>query len=144
MPADASKRAVQQEAPRPIKLQLVPIASGILLAFLLLRVLGFTADASGVAAQFYVLPVIQFVSMFAGGFLAGRLATISGFMNGVAVAIVYIVVWAGLNAFHEAQLVQEAGPAALPRMNMGGIVIGDLLSLVPAAFGGWLAERGRA
>ncbi|CAA9249766.1 MAG: hypothetical protein AVDCRST_MAG77-2117 [uncultured Chloroflexi bacterium] len=145
MTADAERSPAEQRgAPRPIKLQLVPIAAGILLAFLLLRLLGFAASASGVAAQLYVLPVIQFAALLAGGYLAGRLATVSGFMNGVAVAVVFIVVWAALNAIHEAQLVQEAGPAALPRMNMGGIVIGDLLNLIPAAFGGWLAERGRA
>jgi hypothetical protein len=139
----AAERRPQEErgAPRPIKLQVVPIAGGILLAFLLLRLLGFFAASSGLAAQLYVLPAIQFAALFAGGYLAGRLATVSGFMNGVAVAVVYIVVWAILNAVHEAQLVQEAGPAALPRMNMGGIIIGDLLNLVPAAFGGWLAER---
>jgi hypothetical protein len=121
----------------------LPIAAGVILSFLLLRLLGMAAAASGLATEYYVLPLIQFAALFAGGFLSGRIASVSGFMNGVVVAVVYIVVWAGLNAVSEAQLVQEAGAAALPKMNMGGIVIGDLLNLIPAAFGGWLAERGR-
>ncbi len=130
-----------EAVPRPIRLQVLPIVCGMLLAFLMLRLLGMIASSTGMASQYYVLPLIQFVSLFAGGYCAGRMATISGFMNGVVVAVAYIVVWAVLNAVNEAQLVQEAGPAALPRMNMGGIVIGDLLNLIPAAFGGWLAER---
>jgi hypothetical protein len=128
---------------RPIRLEPLPIAAGVILSFLLLRLLGMAAAASGLATEYYVLPLIQFAALFAGGFLSGRIASVSGFMNGVVVAVVYIVVWAGLNAVSEAQLVQEAGAAALPKMNMGGIVIGDLLNLIPAAFGGWLAERGR-
>lgn len=133
-------RGEEADSPR-IKLQLLPIAVGTLVAFLLLRLLSTALDASGVGQQFFLLPLVQFVSLYTGGFAAGRLANGSGFMNGVAVAVVYIVVWAILNAVNEARLVQEAGPAALPRMNMGGIIIGDLLNLVPAAFGGWFAEK---
>lgn len=124
-----------------IRLQLLPIAVGTLVAFLLLRLLSLGLESTGIGDQFFALPLVQFVSLYVGGFAAGRVARGSGFMNGVAVAVVFIVVWAGLNAFYEARLVQEAGPAALPRMNMGGIIIGDLLNLIPAAFGGWLAEK---
>jgi putative membrane protein (TIGR04086 family) len=124
-----------------LKLQLLPIAVGTLVAFLLLRLLSTALEASGLSQQMFLLPLVQFVALYSGGFAAGRVANGSGFMNGVAVAVVYIVVWAILNAVNEARLVQEAGPAALPRMNMGGIIIGDLLNLIPAAFGGWLAEK---
>jgi hypothetical protein len=62
-------------------------------------------------------------------------------MNGVAVAVAFIAVWAIQNALLEARLVREYGPLALPRMNMGGIILGDLLHLCAAAFGGWLSER---
>ena len=124
-----------------IRLQLLPIAVGTLVAFLLLRLLALALESSGLGEQFFVLPLIQFVALYSGGFAAGRVAKGSGFMNGVAVAVVFIIIWAILNAISEARLVQEAGPAALPRMNMGGIIIGDLLNLVPAAFGGWLAEK---
>jgi putative membrane protein (TIGR04086 family) len=124
-----------------IKLQLLPIGVGTLVAFLLLRLLAFALESSGISDQFFALPLVQFIALYSGGFAAGRIAHGSGFMNGVAVAVVFIVIWAILNAVYEARLVQEAGAAALPRMNMGGIIIGDLLNLVPAAFGGWLAEK---
>ena len=135
-----ASRGAEADSPR-IKLQFLPIAVGTLVALLLLRLLSTALEASGIGQQFFLLPLVQFVSLYTGGFAAGRLANGSGFMNGVAVAVVYIVVWAILNAVNEARLVQEAGPAALPRMNMGGIIIGDLLNLVPAAFGGWFAEK---
>ena len=139
--APEAPSAARAEEPLRIKLQLLPIAVGTLVAFLLLRLLAFALQSSGLSEQFFALPLVQFIALLAGGFAAGRIARGSGFMNGVAVAVVFIVVWAILNAFYEARLVQEAGPAALPRMNMGGIIIGDLLNLIPAAFGGWLAEK---
>ena len=124
-----------------IRLQLLPIAVGTLVAFLVVRLLSLGLESTGLTDEFFLLPLVQFVALYSGGFAAGRVANGSGFMNGVAVAVVFIVVWAILNALHEARLVQEVGPAALPRMNMGGIIIGDLLNLIPAAFGGWLAEK---
>ncbi|HEU5315922.1 MAG TPA: TIGR04086 family membrane protein [Chloroflexota bacterium] len=116
---------------------------GALVAFLVLRLLSTLLSATGLGEQYFLLPLAQFIALYSGGFTAGRLAPRSGFINGVSVAILFIVVWAALNAVYEAQLVQAAGPAALPKMNMGGIVIGDLLNLIPAAFGGWLADRRR-
>ena len=124
-----------------LRLQLLPIAVGTLVSFLLIRLLSTALEATGLSQQLFLLPLVQFVALYSGGFSAGRVARGSGFINGVAVAVVYIVVWAILNAVNEARLVEEAGPAALPRMNMGGIIIGDLLNLIPAAFGGWLAEK---
>ena len=137
---DLAADRAERDSPQ-IRLQLLPIAVGTLVAFLLLRLLSTALEATGLGQQMFLLPLVQFVALYSGGFSAGRVANGSGFINGVAVAVVYIVVWAILNAVNEARLVQEAGPAALPRMNMGGIIIGDLLNLIPAAFGGWLAEK---
>jgi putative membrane protein (TIGR04086 family) len=131
----------EPESRLQIRLQLLPIAVGTLVAFLILRLLALALESTGLNEQFFALPLVQFVALLSGGYAAGRIARGSGFMNGVAVAVAFIVVWAILNAVYEARLVQEAGPAALPRMNMGGIIIGDLLNLIPAAFGGWLAEK---
>ncbi len=141
---DPVPSAAEASPERPeIKLHPLAIAVGGIVAFLLLRLLALALSASGLGGQLYLLPLVQFIALYSGGFAAGKIAPSSGFMNGVAVAVLYIVVWAILNAVNEAQLVQEAGPLALPKMNMGGIVIGDLLNLIPAAFGGWLAHRGR-
>jgi putative membrane protein (TIGR04086 family) len=131
----------EPESRLQIRLQLLPIAVGTLVAFLVLRLASLALESTGLGEQVFVLPLAQFIALYSGGFAAGRIARGSGFMNGVAVAVVFIVIWAILNAFYEARLVQEAGPAALPRMNMGGIIVGDLLNLIPAAFGGWLAEK---
>lgn len=95
----------------------------------------------GLAENLAALPAVQAVALFVGGYIAGRWAGASGFWNGVAVAVAFIAVWAVLNPIYEAQLVREHGPLALPRMNMGGIILGDLLNLIPAAFGGLVAER---
>lgn len=128
---------------RPARPRPLAVGVGALVAFLVLRLLALVLGATGLAEQFYLLPLAQFIALYTGGFAAGRLAPQAGFISGASVAILFIVVWAILNAFFEAQLVQEAGPAALPKMNMGGIVIGDLLNLIPAAFGGWFADRRR-
>ena len=140
-PDSQSSPAAPEAEGHRIRLQLLPIAVGTLVAFLLLRLLSIALESTGIGEQFFLLPLVQFVALYSGGFAAGRIANGSGFMNGVAVAAVFIVVWAILNAVNEARLVEVAGPAALPRMNMGGIIIGDLLNLIPAAFGGWFAEK---
>ena len=66
-------------------------------------------------------------------------------MQGVAVAIGFIVVWAAQNAILEARLVDEYGPLALPRMNIPGILLGDFLNLSAArSVAGSLRESGLA
>ena len=117
------------------------IAAGVVLSYALSLLFGFALARAGLAGSIAWLPMAQFVALLAGGFLAGRWAGVSGFMNGVSVAVAFIVVWAIGNGLYEARLVQENGPLALPTMNMGGIVLGDFLNLSAAAFGGWLAER---
>jgi hypothetical protein len=125
------------------------VAMGVLLA------------RTGLAGNLALFPFVQFLALFIGGYVAGRWAgrgssgargaatkersggVPSGFMQGVAVAIGFIVVWAAQNAILEARLVDEYGPLALPRMNIPGILLGDFLNLSAAAFGGWIAERKR-
>ena len=129
--------------PRPITLRWGAIAGGLVVAYLCSVACGVVLAAAGLGRNLSVIPLVQFVALFAGGYVAGRWAGVSGFMNGVAVAVGWIVVWAAQNAVFEARLVQEHGPLALPRMNMGGIILGDLLNLSAAALGGWLGEGKR-
>ena len=117
------------------------IGTGVLLSYVISFALGYVLARAGPAGSFQWLPFAQFLALFSGGYLAGRWAGVSGFMNGVSVAVAFIVVWAIGNALFEARLVQENGPLALPSMNMGGIILGDVLNLSAAAFGGWIAER---
>jgi hypothetical protein len=105
--------------------------------------MGVLLARAGLAGNLTFFPLVQFLALFAGGYVAGRWAGVSGFMNGVAVAVGFIVVWAVQNAVLESRLVNEYGPLALPPMNIPGILLGDLLTLSAAAFGGWIAERKR-
>jgi hypothetical protein len=105
--------------------------------------MGVLLARAGLAGNLTFFPLVQFLALFAGGYVAGRWAGVSGFMNGVAVAVGFIVVWAVQNALLESRLVDEYGPLALPPMNIPGILLGDLLNLSAAAFGGWIAERKR-
>jgi hypothetical protein len=114
------------------------VAMGVLLA------------RAGLAGNLTYFPFVQFLALFSGGYVAGRWAgrdsegkRRSGFVQGVAVAIGFIVVWAAQNAVLESRLVDEYGPLALPRMNIPGILLGDFLNLSAAALGGWMAERKR-
>ncbi|MBI3973780.1 MAG: hypothetical protein HY332_21090 [Chloroflexi bacterium] len=136
----ATKPAASTE-PRAIVLRWGAILGGLIAAYMLSVAFGAILAATGLAASLAVLPLVQFASLFAGGYIAGRWARVSGFMNGVAVAVAFIAVWAVLNAVYEAQLVRMNGPLALPRMNTGGVILGDLLNLSAAAFGGWVSER---
>ena len=138
-------------APRTISLKWKAVLGGLAVAYIASVAMGVLLARVGQAGNLSALPLVQFLGLFAGGYVAGRWAQgrgrsgplVSGFMNGVAVAVAFIVVWAVQNAVQEAWLVQEYGPVALPRMNMGGIILGDVLLLSAAALGGWIAERKR-
>ncbi|HEX2326266.1 MAG TPA: hypothetical protein VH257_01225 [Chloroflexota bacterium] len=115
------------------------------MAYVAAVAMGVLLARTGLAGNLALFPFVQFMALFIGGYVAGRWAGrgSSGFMQGVAVAIGFIVVWAAQNAILEARLVDEYGPLALPRMNIPGILLGDFLNLSAAAFGGWIAERKR-
>jgi hypothetical protein len=137
-----SKRAEVGE-PQAIRLRPFATIVGTVVAYALMVAGGFVLATSGIGSVIFLQPAVQFGALLVGGYLAGRIAGTSGFINGVAVAVVFIAIWAVQNAFFEARLVREYGPLALPRMNMGGIILGDLLNLSAAAFGGWLSEKTR-
>jgi hypothetical protein len=137
-PAGAGERAGGEPQ---IRLRWGAIAGGLAVAYVASFAFGVILARAGLAGNLSVVPLAQVAALFAGGYIAGRWARVSGFMNGVAVAVAFIAVWAIQNALFEARLVREYGPLALPRMNMGGIILGDLLHLSAAAFGGWLSER---
>lgn len=155
MAKPATRTGATPDAPRSMSLKWRAILGGLGVAYIASVAMGVLLARGGLAGNLSLLPLVQFLGLFAGGYVAGRWAQgrgrtvpgdrpaqpVSGFMNGVVVAVAFIVVWAVQNAVQEAWLVQEYGPVALPRMNMGGIILGDLLLLSGAALGGWLAER---
>ena len=146
----------QQEGQRTLALKWPAILGGLAVAYVAAVAMGVLLARTGLAGNLALFPFVQFMALFTGGYVAGRWAgrgrsaaarsgagSPSGFMQGVAVAIGFIVVWAAQNAILEARLVDEFGPLALPRMNIPGILLGDFLNLSAAAFGGWIAERKR-
>lgn len=134
---------------RPMTLHWRGIGVGITVSYAVQVGGGYLAATTGVvqnptaelAGDFSVLPILQFFAIFLGGYIAGRIGNVAGFLNGTGVAIAFIVIWAGLNAWQESLLVQDYGPLALPPMNLPGVVLGDLLNLCSGAFGGWIADR---
>lgn len=134
-------RRAEADEPQAIHVRPGAVLAGTVLAYGAMVAGGYVLARTGIGTDLFMQPMVQFLALLLGGFVAGKVAGTSGFINGVAVAVVFIVIWAVQNALWEARLVQENGPLALPRMNMGGIILGDLLNLSAAAFGGWLSER---
>jgi hypothetical protein len=89
------------------------------------------------------LASLEFLALVAGGYVAGRMSGRVGVMQGVAVAVIFILVSASIKAWWEIDLATRFGPQALGPMDMGGLILGDLVHLTGACFGGWLADSQR-
>jgi hypothetical protein len=89
------------------------------------------------------LASLEFLALVAGGYVAGRMSDRVGVMQGVAVAVIFILVSASIKAWWEIDLATRYGPQALGPMDMGGLILGDLVHLTGACFGGWLADSQR-
>jgi ascorbate-specific PTS system EIIC-type component UlaA len=87
-----------------------------------------------------LLALPSFVALFGGGYVAGRLARRAGPAHGIAVAVIYIFLAASIKALQELVVAMQWGPAAVGPMNMGGLLLGDLIHLCAATLGGWLAD----
>ncbi|HLH25898.1 MAG TPA: YrzE family protein [Chloroflexota bacterium] len=116
------------------------VGAGFLIAFALSLLAGVLLGRSTVDENPGILAVPSFVALFAGGYVAGRLAGRAGLANGVAVAVIFIFVGASIKALQELVLAAQWGPFAIGPMNMGGLLLGDLIHLCAATLGGWLAE----
>ena len=86
---------------------------------------------------------LEFFALVAGGYVAGRLAGRVGVMQGVAVAVIFILIAASWKAWVEIELATKYGPHVLGPMDMGGLILGDLIHLSGACVGGWLSDLGR-
>jgi hypothetical protein len=116
------------------------VAVGFLFAVLLALIMGIALGRLPVDENPGVLAVPSFIALFAGGYVAGRIGGRAGVAHGVAVAVVYIFVAASIKALQELVLAAQWGPFAIGPMNMGGLLLGDLIHLTAATLGGWLAE----
>jgi len=115
------------------------VAVGSLVALALSMTLGrLTAPTleTNLGAQASML----FGSMFVGGLVAGKIAGRMGVIQGVAMAVIFILIGASIKAYAEIDLATKFGPQVLGPMDMGGLILGDLVHLVGACTGGWLAD----
>src|SRR4051812_43621085 len=115
------------------------VAAGGLTALAISVILGLvTADTleTNLGARASML----FGAMFVGGFVAGKVAGRLGVIQGVAIAVIFILIGASIKAYVEIDLATRFGPNVLGPMDMGGLILGDLIHLVGACAGGWLAD----
>ena len=120
------------------------VLAGFVVAALLGVMLGRAASVLAGVENPGTLATLEFVALLAGGYLAGRLGGRVGVMQGVAVAVLFILVAASYKAWVEISMVSRFGPQVLGPMDMGGLILGDLIHLTGACLGGWLADVQRA
>jgi hypothetical protein len=120
------------------------VFSGFIVAALLGVMLGRAANVLAGVENPGTLATLEFVALVAGGYLAGRLGGQVGVMQGVAVAVLFILVAASYKAWVEISMVSRFGPQVLGPMDMGGLILGDLIHLTGACLGGWLADVQRS
>ena len=116
---------------------------GVAVGSLLTLVLGFTlgwATADLFATNLGAQAGLLLVAMFIGAFVAGRIAGRMGVIQGVAMAVIFIVISASYKAYVEIDLATTYGPQVLGPMDMGGLILGDLIYLGGGFMGGWLAD----
>jgi hypothetical protein len=116
------------------------VGVGFLIAIMVSLAAGVALGRPPVDENPGILAVPSFVALFAGGYVAARIARQAGLAHGVAVAVVYIFVAASIKALQELVLAYQWGPFAVGPMNMGGLLLGDLIHLSAGTLGGWLAE----
>jgi hypothetical protein len=116
------------------------VAIGFLVAFALSLLAGMLLGRFTVDENPGILAVPSFVALFAGGYVAARVGGRAGLPHGVAVAVLFIFGYASIKALQELVLAQQWGPYAIGPMNMGGLLLGDLIYLCAGTLGGWLAE----
>src|SRR5712691_10006420 len=119
------------------------VLAGFVVAALLGMLFGTIAHQVAAIENPGMLASLEFFALLAGGYVAGRLGGRVGVMQGVAVAILFILIAASIKAWWEIDLATRFGPQVLGPMDMGGLLLGDLVHLSGACLGGWLADLQR-
>lgn len=117
---------------------------GFVAAAALAVALGAIGGMVGLEGHLGTAAALEFVALMVGGYVAGRQAGQLGVIQGVAVAILFIMIAASVKAWVEIDLATRFGPHVLGPMDMGGLILGDLIHLTGACAGGWLADSQRA
>lgn len=119
------------------------VGVGFLTAAALAVLLGALGSLFGLEGNPGAAASLEFVALFVGGYVAARRAGRPGVIQGMALAIVFILISASIKAWVEIDLASRFGPGVLGPMDMGGLILGDLVHLIGACSGGWLADSQR-
>lgn len=112
---------------------------GLLTTLVISVVLGLLITGAGVQNA-VALTIPNFAAVVAGGFVAGWTAQRTGAIHGAIVAALYLVISGGFNLAAELGLI-GGGPPLLPRMNMGGLLVADVVLLLGSACAGALGHN---
>jgi hypothetical protein len=82
-----------------------------------------------------------FVALVLGGYVAGHLVGRYHIFHGALAAVVYIFVTVTINAIREAPVARQLGLGALEPINLIELTITDVVAMLGASCGGWLAGR---
>lgn len=115
------------------------VAIGSLVTVVLALTLG-RVTAASLETNLGAQAGMMFAAMFVGAFVAGKIAGRMGVIQGVAMAVIFIVIGASIKAYVEIDLATQFGPQVLGPMDMGGLILGDLIHLGGGFAGGWLAD----
>jgi hypothetical protein len=113
------------------------IIVGAVVAYALQLGWGMLLGEAGATPTAFILS--GFVSLLLGGFVAGRLAARQELLHGTLSAPPFIVVAELLQSLGEIETSRSLSTLAMPRLNMGGLALSDLILLAGAAAGGWIA-----
>ena len=116
------------------------VGLGFLTAAAIAVGLGMIGAQFGLAGHLGAAASLEFIALLVGGYVAGRHADQLGVIQGVAVAVIFILIAASIKAWVEIDLATRYGPHVLGPMDMRGLILGDLVHLVGACAGGWLAD----
>jgi hypothetical protein len=96
-------------------------------------------------AVFGGTPIPEYAALFAalvlGGYVSAHLAGRYHIFHGALAAVVYIFVTVTINAIREAPIARQFGMGALEPIDLIKLTITDVVAVVGASCGGWLAGR---
>lgn len=119
------------------------VGIGFVVAAGLAVVFGALGGRLGLEGHLGTAAALELVALGVGGYVAARLAGRVGVIQAVAVAVIFILIAASIKAWVEIDLASRFGPHVLGPMDMGGMILGDLVHLIGACAGGWLADTQR-
>ncbi|MFN8522352.1 MAG: hypothetical protein U0821_04520 [Chloroflexota bacterium] len=122
------------------------VLSGFAVATILAALFGAAASRAGLEGNLGASAALELAAMVAGGFVAGWLGGRVGVVQALAVAVMFIIISASVKAWAEYAFVGDdfRRYSLLGPMDMGGLILGDMVHLLGACAGGWLADTIRA